>query len=237
MNTEALIAYVSTTPLTWLIVTIGAYKIGILLYEKSGNMAIFQPMIISMMFVLPVLYHFNIPYQTYFKSVDFLHFFLGPATVALAVPLYKNLKHIQAYFMPIVITLFVGGLFTIFCSVGILWLLGASKTTFLSMTTKSVTAPISIIVAQEIGAIVPLSIAFIAITGLLGSFFGKAILSKLHIKSDAAKGFSLGLIAHALGTSTAVEISETAAAFAALAMGLCGVATAVFLPLALHHLL
>lgn len=90
--------------------------------------------------------------------------------------------------------------------------------------------------AQDIGAIVSLSIGFIAITGLLGVLFGNVVFKWLNIKSDAAKGFSLGLVAHALGTSSAVEISENAAAFAALAMGLSGVLTAILLPIAIHFL-
>ena len=236
MNTEALLSYVTSTPLTWLIVTISAYKIGIIIYEKTGKRALAQPMIIALMLILPIVIYTKVPFQTYFQSLNFLHFFLGPATVALAVPLYKNLKYIQAYFIPITITLFVGGLFAILSALGILWLFGASKATMLSMTTKSITTPIGIILAQDIGAVVSLSIGFIAITGLLGVLFRDVVFKWFNIKSDAAKGFSLGLVAHALGTSSAVEISENAAAFAALAMGLSGIATAILLPLAIHYL-
>ncbi len=236
MNTEALLSYVSSTPLTWLILTISAYKVGVFVYEKMGKNALFQPMIIALLLILPVVIYAKIPFQTYFQSLHFLHFFLGPATVALALPLYKNITYIKAYFVPITITLFVGGLLAILSAVGILYLFGASHATMLSMTTKSITTPIGIIVAQDIGAIVSLSIGFIAITGLLGVLFGNVVFKWLNIKSDAAKGFSLGLVAHALGTSSAVEISENAAAFAALAMGLSGVLTAILLPIAIHFL-
>ncbi|AFL68086.1 LrgB family protein [Sulfurospirillum barnesii] len=236
MNTEALFLYVSSTPLTWLIVTIGAYKIGMFIYEKTGKRPLFQPIIIALLLILPVLVHSDIPYQTYFSSLNFLHFFLGPATVALALPLYKNLKHIQAYFVPILITLVAGGVFAIISAVFILWVLGASHTTMLSMSTKSITAPIGIIIAQDIGAVVSLSIAFITFTGLLSVLFRNSAFKLFRIKSDAAKGFALGLIAHALGTSSAVEISEKAAAFGALAMGFSGVLMAILLPLAVHFL-
>jgi len=231
MNLDALIAYVTSTPLVWIIVTISAYKIGILVYEKSGKNALLQPIVIAYMIMLPILLLANIPYKQYFESVSIIHFLLGPATVALALPLYKNLKLIRSYFMPIVVTLFLGGTFTILSALGILWLFDASTTTMLSMTTKSVTAPITIITAQDIGAIPSLAMGFVVITGLLGALFGSFIFKILRIKHDAAKGFALGLISHAIGIARAVEISDKAAAFAALAMGLVGVVIAVLLPI------
>ncbi|MDD4507113.1 MAG: LrgB family protein [Sulfurospirillaceae bacterium] len=236
MNLDALIAYVTTTPLVWLIITISAYKIGILVYEKSGKNALLQPIVIAYMIMLPILILANIPYKQYFESVSIIHFLLGPATVALALPLYKNLKLIRSYFMPIVVTLFLGGTFTILSALGILRLFDASTTTMLSMTTKSVTAPITIITAQDIGAIPSLAMGFVVITGLLGALFGSFIFKILRIKHDAAKGFALGLISHAIGIARAVEISDKAAAFAALAMGLVGVVIAVLLPIVIGFL-
>ncbi len=231
MNLEALYAYVTTTPLVWIIVTISAYKIGILVYEKSGKNALLQPIVVAYMIMLPILLLADIPYQRYFESVSIIHFILGPATVALALPLYKNLKLIRSYFMPIVATLVLGSAFTILSALGILWLFDASTTTMLSMTTKSVTAPITIITAQDIGAVPSLAMGFVVITGLLGALLGNFIFKLLRIKHDAAKGFALGLISHAIGIARSVEISEKAAAFAALAMGLVGVLIAVVLPL------
>ncbi len=231
MNFDALVAYVTSTPLVWIIVTISAYKIGILVYEKSGKNALLQPIVIAYMIMLPILILTHIPYKQYFESVSIIHFLLGPATVALALPLYKNLTLIRSYFMPIVVTLFLGSAFTILSALGILWLFDASRTTMLSMTTKSVTAPITIITAQDIGAIPSLAMGFVVMTGLLGALLGSFIFKILRIKHDAAKGFALGLISHAVGIARAIEISDKAAAFAALAMGLTGVVIAVLLPI------
>ena len=236
MNIDALINYVMNTPLTWIIITMSAYKVGILIYEKTGKHALLQPIVIAYVIMLPILVIAQIPYKQYFESVSILHFFLGPATVALALPLYKNLKLIRAYFLPILITLFAGGIFTILSALGILWLLGASKITMLSMTTKSVTAPITLITAHDIGANAALAIGFVVITGLLGALFGTFVFKLLKIKHDAAKGFALGLISHAVGTARAFEISENAAAFSALAMGLVGMFIAVFLPIVIGFL-
>jgi len=236
MNVDALITYVTNTPLSWIIITMSAYKIGIIIYEKTGKHSLLQPIVIAYVIMLPILILAQIPYKQYFESVSILHFFLGPATVALALPLYKNLKLIQAYFFPILITLFAGGIFTILSAVGILWLFDASKITMLSMTTKSVTAPITLITAQDIGAIPSLAMGFVVITGLLGALFGTFVFKLLKIKHDAAKGFALGLISHAVGTARAFEISENAAAFSALAMGLIGVFIAVALPIVIGFL-
>lgn len=236
MNVNALIDYVSNAPLTWLIITISAYKIGVLIYEKSGKNAFLQPIVIAYAIMLPILLVAKVPYKEYFSAVSMLHFFLGPATVALALPLYKNLKLIRAYFVPILITLVAGGIFTILSAVGILWLFGASKITMLSMTTKSVTAPITLITANDIGANASLAVGFVVITGLLGALIGTPIFRLLKIKHDAAKGFALGLLSHAVGTARAFEISENAAAFSALAMGLVGVFIAVFLPIVIGFL-
>ena len=236
MNLDALLTYVTTTPLSWIIITISAYKIGIIVYEKSGKHALLQPIVVAYLIMLPILLFAQIPYKQYFDSVSILHFFLGPATVALALPLYKNLSLIRAYLVPILITLLAGGTFTILSALGILWLFDASKITMLSMTTKSVTAPITLITALDIGANPSLAMGFVVMTGLLGALFGTVVFKLLRIKNDAAKGFALGLISHAVGTARAFEISENAAAFAALAMGLVGVFTAVLLPIVIGFL-
>ena len=236
MNVDALIDYVMNTPLSWIIITMSAYKVGILIYEKTGKNALLQPIVVAYVIMLPILIIAQIPYKQYFESVSILHFFLGPATVALALPLYKNLTLIRAYFLPVMVTLLAGCTFTILSALGILWLFGASKITMLSMTTKSVTAPITLITAHDIGANAALAIGFVVITGLLGALFGTFVFKLLRIKHDAAKGFALGLISHAVGTARAFEISENAAAFSALAMGLVGMFIAVFLPIVIGFL-
>jgi predicted murein hydrolase (TIGR00659 family) len=231
MNKEEFFSFLITNPLTWMILTLSAYKIGVYVYEKTGKHSFLQPIAIAYVIMIPILLLTQIPYEKYFQSVSILHFFLAPATVALALPLYKNLRYIKAYFIPIVVTLFLGGVFTITSAVFILWLFDAQVVTMLSISTKSITAPIAIITAQDIGAIPSLAVGFVVITGLLGALFGSLIFKLLHVKHEASKGFALGLISHAIGIARAVEISESAAAFAAVAMGLCGIFTAILLPI------
>lgn len=236
MNFEALTEYISSTPLTWLLLTLGSFKIGIIIYEKFHKQTLLQPIIISYLLIMSVILLTDTSYAEYFKGVEIIHFFLGPATVALALPLYKNLQHIKSLFLPIIITLVVAGIFSILIAVGLLWILGAELPTILSMTTKSITAPIAIITSEQIGAIPSLAVGFVIITGIIGALVGTALFKLLKIKHDTSKGFALGLISHGIGTARAIEISEKAAAFSALAMGIGGILTAVFLPLIIQFL-
>lgn len=236
MDIDALIEYLNTTPLVWLIITLGAFKIGIIIYEKFNKNTFLQPIIVSYFIIMTLIFLTNTSYERYFESVQIIHFFLGTATVALALPLYKNLKYIKELILPIVLTLIVAGTFSIVFTLLILWFFDAQLSTILSMTTKSVTAPIAIITSQQIGAIPSLAVGFIIITGILGALFGNMIFKVLKIKHDSSKGFALGLVSHAIGTARAIEISEKAGAFSALAMGLVGVLTAIVLPLVIYYI-
>ncbi|WP_072682324.1 LrgB family protein [Arcobacter sp. LA11] len=236
MNFDALIEYINTTPLTWLILTLVSYKFGIIIYTKFNKHTLLQPIIISYIIILTTVLITDTPYKDYFKSVEIINFFLGPATVSLALPLFNNLKHIKALFIPIIITLSITVLFSIAITASLLWILDAQLATILSMTTKSVTAPIAIITSEQIGAIPSLAIGFVIITGILGAILGTSIFKFMKIKHDSSKGFALGIISHAIGTARAIEISERAAAFSALAMGIGGIFTAIILPLLISFL-
>lgn len=236
MNFDALYDYITTTPLLWLILTLGSYKIGIIIYEKFDKHTLLQPIIISYAIIMATLLISGKSYEEYFKGVEIIHFFLGPATVALALPLYNNLKHIKTLFIPIVLTLFIAGSFSILIALGLLWALDANMVTILSMATKSITAPIAIITSEQIGAIPSLAVGFVIIAGIIGALLGNIIFKIMKIKHDTSKGFALGLISHGIGTARAIEMGEKAAAFSALAMGLCGVFTAILLPLVIQFL-
>ena len=236
MNTEALIQYIHTTPLTWLILTLLAYKIGIIIYEKSNKHTLLQPIIIAYLIIMSIILISGTTYEEYFKGVEIIHFFLGPATVALALPLYNNLKYIKELFFPILITLIIAGTFSIVIAVFLLWSMGAELVTMLSMTTKSITAPIAIITSEQIGAIPSLAVGFVIITGIIGALLGGIVFKIIKIKHDTSKGFALGLISHGIGTARAIEISQKAAAFGALAMGLSGILTSILLPIIIFYI-
>jgi putative effector of murein hydrolase len=174
----------------------------------------------------------GLDYAEYRKSTEILSILLGPATVALAVPLYLNLRRIRQLFWPVLTTLVIGGVIATALCVALGWVLGADHMILMTMAPKSVTSPIAMLVAEQIGGVAALAAVFVLITGVIGGIFGPGLLTLAGVRSPEARGMALGLTAHAVGTSAALQEGEECGAFAALAMSLMGVATALFLPLA-----
>lgn len=218
-------------PLFGLAITLGAYQLALAAYEKT-RWVFLQPVLVSMLVLICVLLGSGVSYGEYRKSTEILSILLGPATVALAVPLYLNLRRIRQLLWPVVITLLVGGTFATGLCVGLGWLLGADHMILMTLAPKSVTSPIAMLVAEQIGGVAALAAVFVLITGVLGAIFGPGLLSLIKVEHPAARGMALGLAAHAVGTAVALQEGEECGAFAALGMSLMGVATALFLPLA-----
>ena len=185
-----------------------------------------------MLLLIGVLLSCGIQYSEYRKSTEILNILLGPATVALAVPLYLNLRRIRQLFWPTFTTLVVGGVFATLTCVALGYAFGAEHMILMTMAPKSVTSPIAMLVAEQIGGVAALAAVFVLITGVLGAIVGPALLDRFGVTHPEARGMSLGITAHAVGTSVALQESDECGAFAALAMSLMGVATAVLLPLA-----
>ncbi|WP_181130961.1 LrgB family protein [Pseudomonas capeferrum] len=217
-------------PLFGIGITLGAYQLVLAAYEKT-RWIFLQPVLVSMLVVIGVLVTCGIGYSEYRKSTEILNILLGPATVALAVPLYLNLRRIRQLFWPIFTTLVIGGVFATLACVLLGDWFGAEHMILMTMAPKSVTSPIAMLVAEQIGGVAALAAVFVLITGVIGAIFGPALLTRCGVLSPEARGMSLGITAHAVGTSVALQESDECGAFAALAMSLMGVATAVFLPL------
>ncbi|EQM67219.1 putative murein hydrolase (TIGR00659 family) [Pseudomonas alcaligenes] len=218
-------------PLFGVGLTLAAYQLSIFLYEKTRLMFL-QPVLVSMALVIAVLVPLGIGYEEYRQSTTLLTLLLGPATVALAVPLFLNLKRIRQLFWPTLITLFIGGLVATVMGVGLAWAFGAEHMMLMTMAPKSVTSPIAMLVAEQIGGVAALAAVFVLITGVIGATLGPELLRRIGVRHPAAQGMALGITAHAVGTARALQEGEECGAFAALAMSLMGVATAVLLPLA-----
>ncbi|MCD5971413.1 MULTISPECIES: LrgB family protein [Pseudomonas] len=218
-------------PLFGIAITLGAYQLALAAYEKT-RLVFLQPVLISMLVLIGVLTACGVSYVEYRKSTEILSVLLGPATVALAVPLYLNLRRIRQLLWPTLTTLVVGGVFaTGLCLLLGVWF-GADHMILMTMAPKSVTSPIAMLVAEQIGGVAALAAVFVLITGVLGAIFGPGLLTLARVDNPAARGMALGLTAHAVGTSIALQEGEECGAFAALGMSLMGVATALFLPLA-----
>ncbi|WP_313519973.1 LrgB family protein [Pseudomonas sp.] len=218
-------------PLFGVGITLAVYQLALAAYERS-RWVMLQPVLVSMLGIIAILLACGLSYAEYRKSTETMTILLGPATVALAVPLFLNLRRIRLLFWPIVITLAVAGVFATACGVFFAWLFGAERQILMTMAPKSVTSPIAMLVAEQIGGVAALAAVFVMITGVIGAIVGPSLLRLVGVRSAAAQGMALGLTAHAVGTARALQESDEAGAFAALGMSLMGVASAVFLPLA-----
>lgn len=219
------------TPLLWLSVTLLCYESAQWLYRKGKHHALLNPTLVSSLFIIIFLTVTHTEYELYFKQNAFIFFLLGPATVALAVPLYHHLEQLKRYWKAVLISLWIGTLTAIGSAVGIGWLLGGKKEVLLSLATKSVTTPIAIGIAEKIGGLPPLAVVMVIMTGLTGAVLGKRILDLCRIQDARAQGFGLGMASHGIGTARAFQINELAGSFGGLAMALTGVLTALLIPI------
>lgn len=226
--------YLSTSPLLWLTLTLIAYQIGTWVFRRLDCPPLLNPVLTAIILLVVLLKVSGIDYQTYFRGAQFIHFLLGPATVALAIPLYREMEVIRKSFIPIVITLAVGSIAAIISAVGIVWALGGETIILLSVAPKSVTTPIAMGISEQIGGLPSLTAVVVVLTGITGAVGGDFILNLLRIKDDNARGMALGVASHGIGTAHAIQKSRMAGAFSALAMALNGLFTALLLPVLVH---
>jgi predicted murein hydrolase (TIGR00659 family) len=223
--------YLAETPLLWLSVTLIIYQLSSLLYHRSSAFPLLNPVLVSVALLVVLLLATGTPYQTYFDGAQFVHFLLGPATVALAVPLYLYIGRLRQMVVPLVGALLVGSVMGILSAIWIGQLLGLSRETLLSLAPKSITTPIAMGVAEQAGGLPSLTAVFVILTGILGAMFAKEVLALVRVRDNSVCGFAIGLSSHGIGTARAFQIHEEAGAFSGLAMGLNGAATALLVPL------
>ncbi len=214
------------------VLTLIAFQLALMLYRRSGWLVL-QPVMIGMLLVVATLTLVGVEYPHYREGAAPIAMLLGPATVALAVPLYRHLRRIRQLFWPIVITLVVGGLLCVALTLAIAWLLGAELSVLMSLAPKSATMPIAMLVAEELGGLASLAAVFVMLTGVIGTALGPLLLRWAGVEHPAARGLSYGINAHAIGTARALEEGDECGAFAALGMSLLGILIALLLPFAL----
>ena len=226
--------YLSTTPLFWLTLTLVAFQFGSWLFGRMGCNPLLNPVLTAVAILVVLLKVCGIDYQTYFRGAQFIHFLLGPATVALAIPLYREFELVRKSFAPIIITLAVGSLTAISSAVGLAWMLGGEQLILLSVAPKSVTTPIAMGISEQIGGLPSLTAVVVVLTGITGAVGGDFVLNRLKINDDNARGMAMGVASHGIGTAHALQRSRVAGAFSAMAMALNGLVTALLLPLLVH---
>lgn len=222
--------YLSASPLLGLTITLLAYQAAVWMNQRCKGQPLANPVLISVLMLVTLLWLTDTPYHVYFDGAQFVHFLLGPATVALAIPLYAQFERLKRLAIPLLIALAAGSLTAATSAVLIAKFFGASHTTLMSLAPKSVTTPISMGIAERLGGLPALTSVLVILTGVIGAVGGQMIYRVMKCQDPAVRGFSLGIASHGIGTARAFQLGEREGAFAALAMGLNGLLTAVMLP-------
>ncbi|WP_372748162.1 LrgB family protein [Litorivivens sp.] len=224
------------SPLFAITLVLAAYQLSSWLYRKLRQPAFLHPTIAGAILVAAAVFTLDIDFATFENDARWLTFWLGPATVALAIPLYQQLPLIKRMALPIVVTVALGGIFACLSAVFLAHWLGGSETTVLSLTAKSVTTPIAIGISESVGGLSSVTASAVILTGIVGIVFVNLVMRICGVKDDRIWGFALGLSAHAIGTARAFERSPVAGAFSSLALCLTGSYSAIFIPLALQYI-
>lgn len=225
--------YLSEQPLFFLALTLAAYLIGDAIARKTGRHPIANPVLIAVVIVGAALLATGTPHARYFEGARFVHVLLGPATVALALPIWRNRALIVKHWRAISVALVIGALTGIASTLAFASLLGLSPQTIASLAPKSVTAAIAMGISEQVGGTPPLTAVIVIATGILGAVMVTPLMNLLRISDYAARGFAVGMAAHGIGTARALQVNEQAGAYAALAMALNGLMTAILVPLLL----
>jgi predicted murein hydrolase (TIGR00659 family) len=222
--------YLSASPLLHLTLTVTAYVFSDWLYRKSGNKSLLHPVLIAVMGLVAILALTDTAYARYFEGAQFVHFFLGPATVALAVPLYRNFARLRQMWLPLSFGLVAGALTAALSAVFLAWLFGASPHTLLALAPKSVTAPVAMGITEKLGGPASLTAILVVSTGIIGAVIGPTILDWCRVSDPAVRGFAMGTASHGIGTARAFQENEIAGAFSGLAMGLNTLVSSILIP-------
>lgn len=234
-NFVQLWVYLSSTPLFGLTATMAVYVLAHAFYTWRRQAPWANPVLWTVAVIAGVLLVTGVPYPTYFAGAQFIHFLLGPAVVALAWPLWQRRAELRARWLPLLLAAVVGGA----AAAGSAWLLGLAvglpEEVVLSLTTKSVTAPVAMGVAEKIGGIPALAAVFAVLTGIVGALSGKYLFDLLRIPTTPtgwmARGFALGTASHGIGAARALQVHADAGAYAGLALGLQAVLASLLIPL------
>lgn len=223
--------YLARDPLLWLTLTLAAYGIGDMTFKASGRRPLINPVLIAVAILAVLLRLTGTSYATYFEGAQFVHFMLGPATVALAVPLYANLGKIRKSALPMLGALIAGSLTAMTSAVLIARAFGVSNDVLLALLPKSATAPVALGVSEAIGGSPSLTAVLVITTGITGAIICTPLLNVMRVTDWRARGFAVGVASHGIGTARAFQVNETAGAFAGIGMGLNALLTALLAPL------
>jgi len=230
-NPFAIWVYLSTSPLLWLTLTLVVWLCADSVSRAANRHPLVNPVLMSIALMGALLVATGAPYQQYFEGAQFVHFLLGPATVAIAVPLVRHRALVIANLLPMAAALIAGSVVACVSAVAIAAAFGAPRQVLVSLAPKSVTAGIAMAVSENLGGVPALTAVLVITTGIIGAVIVTPLMNALRIKDYAARGFAVGLASHGIGTARAFTVDEVAGTFAGVAMGLNGLATSLIVPL------
>jgi len=227
----ALWVYLSATPLLWLTLTVAVWVFADWINQLCGRNPLVHPVMISIVMIALLLVVTRTPYRTYFNGAQFVYFLLGPATVAIAVPLYKNWPTVRRKTLPILAALLAGSTMAIVSAVAVAALWDVPRAVLISLAPKSVTAAVAMSISDNLGGMPALTAVLVAITGVFGAVIVTSLMNAMRMRDYAARGFAAGVAAHGLGTARAFAVDPLAGTFAGIAMGLNAVMSSLLVPL------
>ena len=217
-----------------IILSLAAFEIGLYINRKT-KISIFNPLLIAIILVIGFLLAFNIDFDTYNSGAKFINMFLGPSTVALALPLYKQIDLLKKNALSILIGILLGSIIGICSVIALSCLLNLDSSLMKSLIPKSVTTPIGIEICNQLEGIMPITVLAIILSGILGAIIGPYVCKFFRIKNSIAIGVAIGTASHAVGTTKALEIGEIEGAMSSLSIGVAGLIT-VFIAPAIYNL-
>ncbi|ESR26822.1 LrgB family protein [Lutibaculum baratangense] len=222
--------FLATSPLFWLALTLAAYVGSDALSARLGRPPLLNPVLLSITAVGAVLVVSGTDYPTYFEGAQFVHVLLGPATVSLAIPIIRYRRELRRLFVPVFCAVAAGSLTGIGSAVLVARAFGGSELLLHSVAPKSVTAPIAMGIAREIGGLPELTAVVVILTGITGAVLVTPLMNLLRVRDWRARGFASGLAGHGIGTARALQVNATAGTYAGLALALNGLFTALVAP-------
>ncbi len=218
------------SPLFGILLSLVAFEIGVTI-SKKFKYSFLNPLLIANILIVGFLLTTGISLESYNVGGDYISVMLSPATVVLAVPLYRQISKLKQFWKPILAGIFAGSLTSLACVIVVSKLVGLSDTLMLSLLPKSITIPMGSVVSAQIGGIPPVTIIAITITGITGAVAAPAVCRFCRIKNKVAQGIAIGTASHALGTTRAMEIGEVQGAMSSLSIGVAGLFTAIVAPI------
>lgn len=218
------------SPVALLLITLGGYQAGRWVQQRTGGHALAQPVLLAIAAAGTAITVLDVDYADYRGATELIAFWLGPATVALAIPLHRQADRLKGFVVPLLVAIVVGAATSIVSAVLIARALGADEQLEKTLSTKAATTPVAIALTQSLGGIPPLAAVFAITIGIFSAITAPAVLNLLRIRDRRARGLAVGAVSHGIGASRMLREDETEGAFAGLSMGLSALAISLLVP-------